>query len=113
VGDDVPVNSETLLIIDFVNLKIKPVQSFRVTHKDRMCIYIFIGMSANTYINIYIFTVFIKKITNSKLLESVATIQTPEVTYPGIPIHPHLPHPPLHRPLCIITEAEAGTWRVL
>jgi hypothetical protein len=60
VEGDVPVDSETLLIIDFVNLKIKPVQSFRVTHKDRVCIYIFIGINANTCMNIYIFTVFLK-----------------------------------------------------
>ncbi len=36
-GDDVPVDSETLLMTDFVNLKIKPTQSFEVAHKDMMC----------------------------------------------------------------------------
>jgi hypothetical protein len=36
-GGDVPVDSETLLVTDFVNLKIKPTQSFEVAHKDMMC----------------------------------------------------------------------------
>jgi hypothetical protein len=38
VGDDVPVDSETLLVTDFVNLKIKSAQSFRGAHRDRVCI---------------------------------------------------------------------------
>jgi hypothetical protein len=33
---DVSVDNEALLVIDFVNLKIKPIQSFRVAHKYRM-----------------------------------------------------------------------------
>jgi hypothetical protein len=33
---DVSINSETLLIIDFVNLNIKSLQYFRDTHK--MCV---------------------------------------------------------------------------
>jgi hypothetical protein len=32
VGDDISVNSETLLVTDFVNLKIKPAQLFRDAH---------------------------------------------------------------------------------
>jgi hypothetical protein len=39
VGDDVP---ETLLVTDFVNLKIKSVQSFKDAHRDRMYVHIFI-----------------------------------------------------------------------
>jgi hypothetical protein len=35
VGDIIFINSETLLMIDFVHLKIKSVQSFRVTHRNR------------------------------------------------------------------------------
>jgi hypothetical protein len=37
--DDVPVDSETLLMTDFVNLKIKPAQSFKNAHRDRMCVH--------------------------------------------------------------------------
>jgi hypothetical protein len=33
VGGDVPVDSETLLVTDFVNLKIRLTQSFRGAHK--------------------------------------------------------------------------------
>jgi hypothetical protein len=42
VGDDVPINidSKTLLVIDFVNLKIKLIQSFRYDYMNRMCIFI-------------------------------------------------------------------------
>jgi hypothetical protein len=38
VGDDVFIDSETLLVTDFVNLKIKPTQSFEYAHKDRVCV---------------------------------------------------------------------------
>jgi hypothetical protein len=36
VRDDVIVDSEMLLITDFVNLKIKPTQSFRYIYESRM-----------------------------------------------------------------------------
>jgi hypothetical protein len=49
VGADVPIDSETLLVTDFVNLKIK------------LCVRVFIGVSDHTYINIYVYTVFLKK----------------------------------------------------
>jgi hypothetical protein len=62
VGGDVPVNSETLLVTDFVNLKIKLAQSFRCVHRCRVCVRVFIEMSARTCINIYICTVFLKKL---------------------------------------------------
>jgi hypothetical protein len=62
VGGDVPIDSETFLVTDFVNLKIKPHQSFRGAHKDRVCVYVFIGMSAHMCMNICVYTVFLKKI---------------------------------------------------
>jgi hypothetical protein len=52
------VGEESLLMIDFVNIKIKSAQSFRGAYRDRVCMYIFIGVSAHTYMTIYIFTVF-------------------------------------------------------
>jgi hypothetical protein len=61
VRDDVPVDSETLLVTDFVNLKIKPAQSFEVAHRSRVCVRIFIAMSAHTCINICVCTIFLKK----------------------------------------------------
>jgi hypothetical protein len=41
VGDIILINSETLLMIDFVHLKIKSVQSFIVTHRNRY-VYIYL-----------------------------------------------------------------------
>jgi hypothetical protein len=61
VGDDVPVDSEALLVTDFVNLKIKPAQSFRCAHRSRVCMCVFIGVSIHTCMSICVCTVFIKK----------------------------------------------------
>jgi hypothetical protein len=52
-GRRCPVDSETLLVTDFVNLKIKLTQSFTGAHRDRMCMHVFIGVSARTCMNIY------------------------------------------------------------
>jgi hypothetical protein len=60
VGGDVPVDSETLLVIDFVNLKIKPVQSFKNAYRDRVCVRVFIEVNAPTCMRICIYTVFLK-----------------------------------------------------
>jgi hypothetical protein len=61
VGGDVCVNSETFLVTDFVNLKIKPTQSFGGAHKGRVCVCVFIWVSAHTCIIICVYTVFLKK----------------------------------------------------
>jgi hypothetical protein len=37
VEGDITVDNETLLVIDFVNLKIKPTQFFGGAHKDSVC----------------------------------------------------------------------------
>jgi hypothetical protein len=49
-GDDIPIDSEVVLMTDFVNFKIKPAQSFEGAHRDRM--YVFIVISDRMYINI-------------------------------------------------------------
>jgi hypothetical protein len=54
------VDSKTFLVINFINLKIKLTQSFRGAYIDRMCICVFIGMSAHTHKSIYICTYFNK-----------------------------------------------------
>jgi hypothetical protein len=59
-----PVNNETFLVTDFVNLKIKSAQSFRGAHRGGMCVRVFIRVSARTCINICIYIVFIKKLIN-------------------------------------------------
>jgi hypothetical protein len=61
VGDDVPINSGALLVTDFVNLKIKTAQSFRGVHRDRVCVRVFIGVSAHMCMSICVYTVFLKK----------------------------------------------------
>jgi hypothetical protein len=35
---DVPVDSEVFLVTDFMNLKIKLVQSFECVHRSRVCV---------------------------------------------------------------------------
>jgi hypothetical protein len=37
VVGDVSMDTETLLVNNFINLKIKSVQPFRVVHRSRMC----------------------------------------------------------------------------
>jgi hypothetical protein len=49
VGDDVFIDNETLLVTDFVNLKIKSVQSFRNTHRNKVCMYIHIVKYSYVY----------------------------------------------------------------
>jgi hypothetical protein len=56
-----PVDSEALLVADFVNLKIKPAQSFGGAHRGRVCVHVFIGVSARTCMSICVCTVFLKK----------------------------------------------------
>jgi hypothetical protein len=58
MGDDVLIDSDALLVIDFVNLKIKPAQFFEVAYRGSMCVHVFIEVSAHTYMSIYICTVF-------------------------------------------------------
>jgi hypothetical protein len=48
-------------MIDFVNLKIKLTQFFGGVHKNRVYIYVFIELSAHTYMRIYIYIVFLTK----------------------------------------------------
>jgi hypothetical protein len=36
VVNDVPVDNKKFLVTDFINLKIKPTQSFKCTHRDRV-----------------------------------------------------------------------------
>jgi hypothetical protein len=67
VGDDVFVDSETLLVTNFVNLKIKSAQSFGCAHRDRVCVRVFIGVSAHTCISISVCTMFLKKVNRARV----------------------------------------------
>jgi hypothetical protein len=59
VGSDVPVDSDALLVTDFINLKIKSTQSFGGAHRGRMYVCVFIEMSAHTCMIIYVCNVFL------------------------------------------------------
>jgi hypothetical protein len=52
-----PTTASHFFVPDFVNLKIKPTQSFEYTHSVGYA-YVFINVSTHIYINIYIYTIF-------------------------------------------------------
>jgi hypothetical protein len=62
---DIPVDNVSFLVIDSVNLKIKPTQSFVCAHRDIVCVYMFIEMITDSYVYEYVCmcvsTVFQKK----------------------------------------------------
>jgi hypothetical protein len=60
-GCDVLIDSEMFLVTDFVNLNIKPAQCFRDVHMSRLCVHVFIGVSARTCMSICVYIVFFKK----------------------------------------------------
>jgi hypothetical protein len=49
VGGDVPIDSEALLVTDFVNLKIKPAQSFGGAHRGSVCACVHRGECSYVY----------------------------------------------------------------
>jgi hypothetical protein len=77
VRDDIPIDSETLLITDFVNLKIKSTQSFVLKVLIEVeCACVFIEMSAHTYMNIYVCTVFLNKSADAIIFSSTKQQQS-------------------------------------
>jgi hypothetical protein len=61
VKDDVSIDSDALLLTDFMNFKIKLTQSFRCAHRSKVCMCVFIGVSTHICINICVYTVFLEK----------------------------------------------------
>jgi hypothetical protein len=61
IRGDILIDSDVLLMTDFVNLKIKPTQFFRGAYKSKMYVRVFIEVNTHTYISIYICSVFLKK----------------------------------------------------
>jgi hypothetical protein len=45
MGGDIPVDSEAILVTDFMNLKIKSVQYFECAHRNSVYVCIFIYVS--------------------------------------------------------------------
>jgi hypothetical protein len=74
VGGDVPIDSKTLLVTDFVNLKIKSAHSFGGAHKDMVYMCVFIGVSICACICICVCAVFLKKIDSNVLQFTAAKI---------------------------------------
>jgi hypothetical protein len=60
VGGDVSVDSETLLMTDFVNLRMKSVQSFRRTYRGRLCVCVYKTEYSYVYEYLYLYCVFKK-----------------------------------------------------
>jgi hypothetical protein len=57
VGAGVPVDNETLLATDFMNLKIKPAQSFRGAHRDKMCVCVYMSECSYMYEYLHLYCV--------------------------------------------------------
>jgi hypothetical protein len=79
VRGDVPVDSDALLVTDFVNLKIKPAQSFRGAHRNRMCMRVFIEVSACTCMSICVCTLFLKKKCYAQQESDVASVSVKRI----------------------------------
>jgi hypothetical protein len=56
-GRQCPVDSEAILMIDFVNLNIKSAQSFKYVYRGKVYVRIFIEVNARMYINICLYCV--------------------------------------------------------
>jgi hypothetical protein len=54
VGDDIPIDSEMILVTDFVNLKIKPTQFFGGAHKVG-CAYVCSYERVLVRVRVYVF----------------------------------------------------------
>jgi hypothetical protein len=54
---DVPVDSNALLVTNFMHLKIKLAQSFEGAHSGRMCVCIFIGECLYVYEYLHLYCV--------------------------------------------------------
>jgi hypothetical protein len=56
---DVSADSEMLLITDFVNLKIKSIQSFGCANRGKVCVRVFVSMSDRMCMSICVYSVFL------------------------------------------------------
>jgi hypothetical protein len=59
---DVPVDSETVLMTNFVNLKIKSTQSFGCAYRGRVCVCVHIGEYSYVYKYLRLYYISQKKI---------------------------------------------------
>jgi hypothetical protein len=61
VGGGVSVASESFLVTDFMNLKIKPTQSFGCAHRGRVCMCVHMSECSYVYEYLYFYCVSQKK----------------------------------------------------
>jgi hypothetical protein len=61
MGVDVSIDSDVLLMTDFVNLKIKPAHSFRSAHMSRVCVCVYRGGCSYIYEYLYLYYISHKK----------------------------------------------------
>jgi hypothetical protein len=86
VGGDVPVDSEMLLVINFVNLKIKLAQSFGGAHRGRVYVHVFIGVSARMHMSICVYPVFLQKKIEKASCAAIRIIKELKINTCGIKI---------------------------
>jgi hypothetical protein len=79
VVDDVSVNSETLWVTDFMNLKIKSVQSFKGVHMITVCVYVFIGEYSYIYEYLCLYCIS-KKTRKASSLSKLQKLQFNQIT---------------------------------
>jgi hypothetical protein len=66
VEDNISIDSGAFLVTEFMNLKIKPTQSFEYIYRGKLYVHVFIGVSAHTYISICVYIVFKKNVPGEK-----------------------------------------------
>jgi hypothetical protein len=62
---DVFINSKILLVIEFLNLKIRSSQSFKSVHKSGVCACVYKNKYSYVYKNICLYCIFQKRIDQS------------------------------------------------
>jgi hypothetical protein len=61
VENDIFIHSDTLLVTDFVNLRIKLAQSFKYAHKERLRACVHMGECSDVYEDLYLYCISHKK----------------------------------------------------
>jgi hypothetical protein len=68
MGGNVSIDSDVLLVTDFVNLKIKLAQSFRGTHRGSVCVCGYSSECSYVYEYLCLYCIFKKRKRNYRLI---------------------------------------------
>jgi hypothetical protein len=60
LADNIPIDSEVSMVTSSISRSSSPTKSFEGTHRDRVCMYVFIWISA--CMCMYVYTMFLKKL---------------------------------------------------